>query len=72
MKPGSETDLHWLAFLYVCGELSRADEAAFEGRLANDQAAREAVFSAAELVLVLDRPVPADPPVVTPQRRVPG
>jgi len=69
MKPGWETDLHWFAFLYVSGELSPADEAAFEGRLTNDQAAREAVFSAAELALALDYAVPADPPVVSPERR---
>jgi hypothetical protein len=42
-------DLHWLAFRYVCGELSADEETAFECRLAEDQAAREAVAAAVEL-----------------------
>lgn len=42
-------ELHWLAFRYVAGELSAAEEERFEQRLAKDQAAREAVEQAAEL-----------------------
>jgi hypothetical protein len=46
-EPGS--DLPWKAYCYVCRELSAEEEAAFEARLAEDQAAREAVAEAVEL-----------------------
>lgn len=42
-------ELDWLAFQYVIGELSEADRVAFELRLEDDQAAREAVARAVEL-----------------------
>ena len=43
-------DLDWQAFLYVSGEMIDADLQAFEGRLAEDQSAREAVAQAVELL----------------------
>lgn len=49
-SPSPETDLHWLAFRYVCGELTGDESVAMEARLAHDQAAREAVAEAVELV----------------------
>jgi len=42
-------DLSWLAFQYVAGELTGAELAAFEQRLEQDQAAREAVAEMVEL-----------------------
>src|SRR4051812_41484392 len=44
-----DADLGWTAYLYVTGELSSLEEAAFELRLADDQEAREAVAEAVEL-----------------------
>lgn len=58
MKPDAETtrttwtpaeDLEWTAFQYIANELPEADAAAFEQRLADDQAAREAVARCVEL-----------------------
>lgn len=43
-------DLDWQAFLYVSGDLSAMDAAAFEQTLANDLAACEAVARAARLM----------------------
>jgi ferric-dicitrate binding protein FerR (iron transport regulator) len=43
------TDLEWLAFQYVAGDLSEAEREIFEARLADDQLAREAVASAVQL-----------------------
>jgi anti-sigma-K factor RskA len=43
------SDLDWLAFQYVAGELSAIECEAFELRLADDQAAREAVARAVDL-----------------------
>jgi hypothetical protein len=42
-------DLDWLAFCYAAGELDAADAEQFEARLADDQAAREALARAVEL-----------------------
>lgn len=42
--------LPWQAFCYLAGDLDPAEAAAFEARLADDQAAREAVAQAVELV----------------------
>ncbi|MBX6311987.1 MAG: transposase [Isosphaeraceae bacterium] len=50
IPPESRTDLPWLAFRYVCGELDDRESAAFEARLDHDQAAREAVAEAVELI----------------------
>src|SRR5688500_9090345 len=53
MNPGEmnpeQTDLQWLAFQYIAGELSEGDMAEFEARLGSDQVAREAVAEAVEL-----------------------
>jgi len=42
-------ELEWTAFRYIAGELSPADVAEFEQRLALDQNAREAVASAVQM-----------------------
>jgi hypothetical protein len=42
--------LHWLAYLYVAGEMAPEEEELFESRLANDQAAREVVAQTVELM----------------------
>jgi len=42
-------ELDWLAFRYVAGELAVDEAAAFEQRLAEDQAARDAVAGAVDL-----------------------
>lgn len=41
--------LEWLAFRYVADELTELEREAFEARLADDQAAREAVAAAVDL-----------------------
>lgn len=48
--PRRETDLDWTAFRYVAGDLDNASRADFEERLDHDQAAREAVAAAVEVV----------------------
>src|SRR4051812_7029606 len=53
-----DADLRWTAFLYVTGDLSSVEEAAFELRLADDQAAREAVGEAVELAGALSTTEP--------------
>lgn len=50
MSQHPERDLDWQAFLYLSGEMSAAEIAAFERLLESDQAAREAVASAVHLV----------------------
>lgn len=45
----SEHELHWLAFCYLTGELSSAEQADFEAQLATDQATREALALAVQL-----------------------
>lgn len=44
-----ENELDWSAFCYAAGEMNESDAAAFELRLAHDQAAREALARAVEL-----------------------
>jgi anti-sigma factor RsiW len=44
-----QTELQWLAFQYIAGELPDDDLAEFEARLASDQVARETVAHAVEL-----------------------
>lgn len=62
----TENSLEWLAFCYVADELSADERAAFEERLATDQAAREAVAAAVELSLATQWVVAeAEQPVVT-------
>jgi hypothetical protein len=53
MSGDPQHDLEWHAFLYVSGEMSRVEAEAFEGRLAEDQQAREAVAQAVELLTKL-------------------
>jgi hypothetical protein len=55
--PAAGGDLLGQALLYAGGDLSAADAEAFEKRLENDQAAREALCAAVGLV----RPTAADP-----------
>jgi anti-sigma factor RsiW len=63
-------DVDWLAFCYVANELPADEREAFEGRLADDQAIREAVARAVELVQAVslaetyerERPRPASIP----------
>jgi hypothetical protein len=53
-----EPDLEWRAFLYLSGEMSSAELAAFEHLLESDQSAREAVASAVHLVgTITDAPM---------------
>ena len=55
-----ETD--WFALRYLLGELSMSDSAAFEDRLGEEQAAREAVARASRLVTVIsDAPRSVEP-----------
>src|SRR6266850_973110 len=44
-----QNELDWLAFCYAADELSPAEAEQFEARLADDQAAREALARAVEL-----------------------
>ena len=44
-----ENDLGWTAFRYIAGELSSDEAEAFEVRLADDQAAREAVAASVQV-----------------------
>ena len=48
-----ENELDWSAFCYAAGEMNAAEAAAFELRLADDQAAREALARAVELTQVV-------------------
>lgn len=52
-QPDTESDLFWLAFRYVEGELSPQEAAQFELRLDDEQAARQAVAEAAELAMAV-------------------
>ncbi len=49
MTSDHNNDLDWLAFCYAAGELDAAEAEQFEARLADDQAAREALARAVEL-----------------------
>jgi hypothetical protein len=49
MTTDNTHDLDWLAFCYAAGELDPADAELFEARLADEQAAREALARAVEL-----------------------
>ncbi len=63
-----DSDLHWTAFLYISGELTAEESSAFERRLDEDQAAREAVASAVELAGALAA-LGSDRPMKLPSRR---
>jgi hypothetical protein len=49
MNTEHTNDLDWLAFCYAAGELTAAEAEHFEARLAQEQAAREALARAVEL-----------------------
>ena len=49
MTTDNTHDLDWLAFCYAAGELDPTEAELFEARLADDQAAREALARAVEL-----------------------
>jgi hypothetical protein len=50
LRPENAGDeLAWLAFRFIAGEMTADESRAFEARLADDQAAREAVAEAVEL-----------------------
>jgi hypothetical protein len=57
-------ELDWTAFCYAAGELSPAEGAAFEQRLATDQAAREALARAVELTQAVAMAETLEPVVV--------
>jgi hypothetical protein len=52
-NPECSNEVEWLAFSYAAGELTEADAEQFELRLADDQAAREALARAVELTQVV-------------------
>jgi anti-sigma factor RsiW len=59
-----DTDLCWLALRYVSGELDRDQAEAFERRLDQDQAAREAVAEAVALAGAIAALPPAGPSIL--------
>jgi hypothetical protein len=68
MEPSPDTDLHWLAFRYVCGELTGDESVALEARLAHDLAAQEAVAEAVELVGAVGLAASSARPTILPIR----
>jgi anti-sigma factor RsiW len=62
-------ELSWIAFRYVAGEMSAAEQWAFETRLARDPAACAAVAEAVELTGAVRRAAPALPRTARPSRR---
>jgi hypothetical protein len=52
---GGDSELAWLAFRYITGELAPAEAAEFEVRLESDQAAREAVAAMVELAAMVEQ-----------------
>ena len=69
MKSADREELDWLAFRYVAGELAPDEASDFEGRLAHDQAARDAVSRAVELTNAIRAAETAEPASVSPVRR---
>jgi hypothetical protein len=63
-------DLDWLAFCYAAGELNDAEVEQFEARLADDQAAREALARAVELTQTVAAAETQIGDLVTPAYRV--
>lgn len=64
-----DPELDWLAFRYIAGELTAAERAAFESRLADDLAACEAVAAA---VAMADGILAAQRPLVVPVSKPAG
>jgi len=62
MPHAADRDVEWQAYLYVSGEMSPPAVLQFEERLADDQAAREAVARAVELWTLLA----ANPQLIVP------
>src|SRR4051812_46731911 len=58
-EPDLDSDVSWLAFRYVSGEMGRDEAEAFEGRLDQDQGAREAVAEAVALAAAVAQVEPA-------------
>jgi ferric-dicitrate binding protein FerR (iron transport regulator) len=63
----TRNDLAWLANCYVADELSTDEAAAFEARLANDEAACDAVARAMELNLAIAAAFDSQPATLVPQ-----
>ena len=66
-----DSDLSWLAFRYVAGEMDRDEAEAFESRLDQDQSAREAVAEAVALAGAIARLEPATSRPSSPHCRSP-
>lgn len=58
-----QSELEWQAFLYVSNEMSAEEAVAFENRLAEEQAAREAVVAAVELTARVAATKPVAQPI---------
>lgn len=71
MQPDEREELEWCAFRYVAGEMSPAEAAMFEGRLADDQPARDAVCRAVALAGRLASARPQLSPVSETDRAAP-
>ena len=63
-------DLDWSAFLYIAGEMTDAQVIAFEQRLGDDQAAREAVATAVEMAQTIDAATAQTSAAPKPQRKL--
>jgi hypothetical protein len=69
MNTDNINDLDWLAFCYAAGELTADDAEQFEARLADDQAAREALARAVELTQTVAAAETQMGDLVTPARQ---
>lgn len=65
MQNPTETDLDWLAFRYISGEMAANEADQFELLLADDQNARDAVVRAVELsqTILLSQTTPQTAPI---------
>ncbi len=66
-----QSELDWLAFRYVAGEMTADESVTFEARLADEQHAREAVSRAVELTERLAAAAPAPAASVTLAQPIP-
>ncbi|MBL7043240.1 MAG: hypothetical protein ISR77_31690 [Pirellulaceae bacterium] len=69
MNSADREELDWLAFRYVADELASDEVSDFEGRLAHDQTARDAVSRAVELTNAIRAAEEAKPVTLSPARR---
>lgn len=60
MHNSTETDLDWLAFRYISGEMAVSEADQFESLLSDDQGARDAVVRAVELSQAIVAAQPSD------------